>query len=234
MSVKNFTPLPQMNGDTVIPVAAASEAAAAENLRTNPNQLAAWLETQGFARDVSDVPVRFIADVDLAPAGVADTLYVVTGNGRGLYTYEGSAYVAMYVPATEPGNTTASGITYVTLSGGGITVVVGYTGSTEPTLTGSAGTYNVTFQTGTGPASIDVEALDAEVNTASGNFTITAQAPRRYKATFLLEDLSSGRVFPSSPGLEVLRTSTGAGQDTLTFNGIESITSGFGINLKYL
>jgi len=217
----------------VIPVAALAPETEALNRSTNPDQLAAWFETQGFPRNVSDVPVRFIDDLDLAAAGVGDTLYVVTGNGRGLYTYEDGDYEELYVPATGGGETSAGGVTYVTLSGGGITVVVGYTGAIAPTLTGSAGTYSVTFQADTGPASIEVVALDAEVNTAGDNFTITAQAPRRYKANYQIEDLNTGRVFVSAPGLEVLRSSTGAGQDTLTFNGIESVTNGFGINLKY-
>lgn len=96
-NVDQFPRIPSLTGESRVPVARRSDAESPTNYIATLNQFAQWLETQGFARNLAEVPVRFYTDfADLPVGGIAQTLFLVTGEGRGLYFWDGSNYMSFF------------------------------------------------------------------------------------------------------------------------------------------
>jgi hypothetical protein len=214
--VRDFSDLPAIAPSNIIPIL--QNAVDTGNFKTTIQDLMTFLVAQGFIQAAVDKPA---SEVVIADAGSLITATEVEGALQELATA---------IAGISGGGGGAAVPSLKTFSIDAMAVTVSYFGSTEPTFTGSNGSYTLGMQAGTEPKNVFLSAVNGSGPAGLADFTLIVTGDRNYNFNVQMTDLDNNRKFGPGQNSVVVAETSGSGQVTNLFTGIGSATTGFAIN----
>lgn len=218
--VHEFAAAPAIYDDTKIPSGRLRDIDAPGNFNITLLQLKNYLITAGFVQAAVITPADEVSVEDSA----------------GNFTGTNVEAVLAELFALIPGGPVTGGAaipSLKTFSIDGMSISVTYFGTTEPTLTGSAGSYDLTFQTGTVPKSAFFFAIDGSVPTGIGTFSLLVNGDRNFNSVVQFTDLDDGTRFQPGQRSVTAKETSSATRATNTFVGLSTATTGFSIQFIF-